>query len=309
MSWTTLRYLFKEGIVGLWKNRTMALASAGTIVLCLIILGMSYAVGANIDSLLHQIESKFGITCYIEDEIALERQAEIQKEIEAMNGVTEVQYISKEDALTSFAGQMQEEEKTEEENSAQTTAIFEDFKNDNPLPASFEISTDNIEVQEQVVASLNRIPELEVQYLKQETDMFIKINQTINYVCLGIIVCLVVVGLLLMSNTIKLTIYVRRREINIMKYIGATDWFIRLPFLIEGTLIGIIGALIAIGIITSIYDYANERLTVSLVNVLQGMSFVSTQEIMMNMIPVCIALGAFIGLVGSALSLRKHLQV
>lgn len=297
MRWNTLRYLFKEGIIGLWKNKTMALASAGTIVLCLLILGMSYSIGMNIDSLLKQVENKFGITCYVNDDVSEENVQKIKTQIENMSSVKEVKYISKEEALKDFS------------EGSEDASIFEDFKEDNPLPASFEITVYDIEQQEAVVKALQKVEGIETQYLKRETQMFINLNKTISYICIGIIICLIVVGLLLMSNTIKLTVYVRRKEINIMKYIGATDWFIRLPFLIEGTAIGLISALMAITVIACAYDWLNQKIAVQLMGTLDGISLVSTATIMNGMIPICLALGVFIGLVGSAFAIRKHLKV
>lgn len=297
MRWNTLRYLFKEGIMGLWKNKTMALASAGTIVLCLLILGMSYAIGMNIDSLLKQVENKFGITCYVNDGINEDQIQKIKEQIENMSSVKEVKYISKEEALKDFS------------EGSEDMSIFEDFKEDNPLPASFEITVYDITEQEAVVKALQGIEGIEAQYLKRETQMFINLNRTISYICIGIIICLIVVGLLLMSNTIKLTVYVRRKEINIMKYIGATDWFIRLPFLIEGTAIGLISSVMAIAIIAGTYDYLNKKIALQLMSALDGISLVPTEIIMNGMIPICLVLGGFIGLVGSAFAIRKHLKV
>lgn len=297
MRWNTLRYLFKEGIMGLWKNKTMALASAGTIVLCLLILGMSYSIGMNIDYLLKQVENKFGITCYVEDDVSEEQVQNIKTQIESMSSVKEVKYISKEEALKQFS------------EGSEDASIFEDFKEDNPLPASFEITVHDITEQEAVVKDLQGIEGIETQYLKRETQMFIHLNQTISYICGGIIICLIIVGLLLMSNTIKLTVYVRRKEINIMKYIGATDWFIRLPFLIEGTAIGLISSLLSITVIACSYEWLNKEIGAQLMGTLDGISLVSTATIMNGMIPICLALGGLIGLVGSAFAIRKHLKV
>ena len=297
MRWNTLRYLFKEGIMGLWKNKTMALASAGTIVLCLLILGMSYSIGMNIDSLLKQVENKFGITCYVNDNVSEEQVKQIKQQIEGMSSVKEVKYISKEQALRDFS------------EGSEDTSIFEDFKEDNPLPASFEITVYDIEQQEAVVKALQGVEGIETQYLKRETQMFINLNRTISYICIGIIVCLIIVGLLLMSNTIKLTVYVRRKEINIMKYIGATDWFIRLPFLIEGVAIGLISSVMAITILACAYDWLNKKIALQLMNALDGISLVPTASIMNGMIPICLVLGGFIGLGGSAFAIRKHLKV
>jgi len=275
----------------------MALASAGTIVLCLLILGMSYSIGKNIEYVLKQIEMKFGITSYVEEGVSDRRILEIRTQIENIPQVIKVDYISKEEALKTFSEQSQKD------------ILFEDFKKDNPLPASFEIIVANVSAQEQVVAELDKIVELDTIYLKTETDLFEKLNNTINYVSYIISLGLVIVGLLLMANTIKLTVYIRRKEINIMKYIGATDWFIRLPFLIEGLVIGIIGAIIAIILIVIGYNSLNDFMITNLASVIKGLSFKSTGEIMRHLIPMYLSIGMSIGLIGSGMAIHKHLKV
>lgn len=136
------------------ENRLMALASAGTIVLCLLILGMSYSIAKNIEYIMHQVETQLGISAYVNEEIEEARLTEIAALIKNMPHVNEVTYVSKEDALKTFA-QGQEND-----------TLFEQFKNDNPLPASFEIKVDQIENQDQVVAKLSAVPELQVEYFK-----------------------------------------------------------------------------------------------------------------------------------------------
>ena len=297
MKWSTLKYLFKEGIIGLWRNRTMALASVGTIILCLLILGMSYGIGTNIDYLIQQMETKFGVTAYLKEGLADDDITKLKNEIEKMTNVSEVIYISKEEALKSFS----------EDNGDQS--LFATFQQDNPLPASFEITTTDISQQAHLVDTLNKLEGIdETVYFQNETTSFIRLRNTVNYVCLGILVILVVVGLMLMSNTIKLTVYVRRREINIMKYVGATNSFIQVPFLIEGMLIGLIGALVSIVMITTGYDWLLQK-SVTLSGALNGLSFLPTAKIMHALIPMYLALGIGIGLIGSAVAIHRHLDV
>ncbi len=297
MRWSTLRYLFKEGIIGLWRNRTMALASIGTIVLCLIILGMSYGVGTNIDYLIEQIETKFGITAYIQEGLTETEIDSLKNQVEKMANVAGVIYISKEEALKNFSADNGDE------------SLFEMFKEDNPLPASLEITTVDIKDQAQLIERINNLEGIdETIYFQNETKTFINIRNTVNYVCYGILTCLIVVGLLLMSNTIKLTVYIRKREINIMKYVGATDSFIQVPFLIEGMLVGFIGALISILTITFTYDWIREQAT-NASGVLGELSLLPTADIMSPLIPMYLALGIGIGLVGSMFAIHKHLKV
>lgn len=297
MRWNTLKYLFKEGIVSLWRNRMMALASVGTIILCLLILGMSYSIVSNIEYMLEQFETKFGITAYLDETLSEDEILELKVQVENIPHVGEVKYISKEDALRIFS----------EESNDDT--IFNDFIQDNPLPASFEITSIDIEYQSQIIEHLNQMGTLEIRYLQNETKMFMKVNQTIHYISLVIISALIIVGLMLMINTIKLTVYIRRKEINIMKYIGATDWFIRLPFLIEGVTIGAIGSLISIIIIVLSYSWASEMLITHLMGMLKGITLKPTPEVMKNLVPLCMSIGTGIGLLGSVMAIRKHLKV
>lgn len=297
MKWSTLKYLFKEGIIGLWRNRTMAVASIGTIVLCLLILGMSYGVGTNIDYLIEQIETKFGITAYIKEGLTELEILNLRYEVEQLEDVASVTYISKEEALKNFSADNEDE------------SLFEMFKEDNPLPASLEITTVDIKNQGQLIERLNTIEGIdETVYFQNETQTFINIRNTVNYICYGILICLIVVGLLLMSNTIKLTVYIRKREINIMKYVGATDSFIRVPFLIEGMLVGFIGALISILMVTFAYDWISEK-AANVSGVLAELSLLPTAEIISSLIPMYLALGIGIGLIGSMFAIHKHLKV
>lgn len=297
MKWNTISYLFKEGIIGLWKNRLMALASAGTIILCLIILGASYSIAENIEYILAQVEAQMGITAYINETIEDTKRVTIENKIKSISEVTGVDYISKEQALETFAGEQGNE------------GLFEQFKEDNPLPASFEIHVSGVEHQAAVVRHLESIPELQVSYFERETGLFLKINKSVQLVSGSIIGCLIVIALLLITNTIKLTVYVRRREINIMKYIGATDAFIRLPFLVEGITIGVIGALIPTGIVYAGYQWAIEFMNQGISQLFGGLALQPIGQVMMGLVPIFIAIGVGIGAIGSGIAIHKHLKV
>jgi len=297
MKWNTVKYLFKEGILGLWKNRLMALASVGTIILCLFILGMSYSVMGNIDYILGQVETEMGITAYIEEGTTEETIQETRKEIEANASVLEVNYISKSEALLTFSNEQGNEE------------LFTEFQLDNPLPASFEIRVKEVDKQASVVSALMEYPFLEVTYFERETDIFIGINQAIQVISVIVIASLIIIALLLITNTIKLTVYIRRKEINIMKYIGATDAFIRFPFVVEGVLIGILGAVLPMGGIYLLYRYLLSLSETVLQGVLGGLNLLPIEVIMGGIIPIFIAIGVGIGSVGSAIAIRKHLKV
>ncbi len=297
MKWNTIRYLFKEGIKGLWKNRLMVIASVGTIVMSLLILGMSYSIAENITYVMHQIETQLGITAYVAEGTESEVITQLGSDIKKMPHVIEVSYISKEQALRSFSEEQED------------ASLFEEFQQDNPLPASFDIKVDRVENQKEVVDQLNAYGILEVQSFKNEVQMFSNINQSIQGGSLIMISCLMVISLLLITNTIKLTVYVRRKEINIMKYIGATDAFIRWPFIIEGILIGVIGAVIPMGIIQWGYTYATPFVQDSFGSFTGGIELQPIAIIMADIVPMFLAMGMGIGVIGSAIAIRKHLKV
>ena len=293
----TIRYLIKEGILSIWKNRLMSLASIGTIVLCLIVLGISYSIASNVDFILHQIESNIGITAYISDKVKEEEIASLKSKIENTAYVTSVTYISKDQALESFSKDSSLEN------------VMEQFKEDNPLPASFEIRMDELENQDAIIKALEVYPELELSYFQAEAPMLVELNRSIRLISTIIIASLTMVGILLMSNTIKLTVYIRRKEINIMKYIGAADWFIRAPFVIEGVIIGLIGGVIPIFTIWSTYTWTLKAIEETFGLMMDAIQLQETAVVLAGFIPMCLILGVSIGAIGSVISIRKHLQV
>lgn len=293
----TIKYLIKEGIAGIWENRLMSFAATGTIVLCLIILGLSYSIAANVDYLLKQVESTIGITAYIDTTLKQPEITALKNKIEAIPHVTTVTYISKDEALASFS----------EDQSIKN--IMDQFKEDNPLPASFEIHMDELENQESIVKTLEQYIELELSYFQTETPMLVQIGKSIRLISVVVIGCLTLVGILLMSNTIKLTVYIRRREINIMKYIGATDWFIRCPFIVEGIAIGLLGAVIPIFVILGAYKWFTQTIYASFSLIMESVKLQETSVILANFIPMSLIIGISIGVIGSGIAIRKHLDV
>ncbi len=297
MRLNTLKYLFKEGFAGIWKNRTMAFASAGTIILCLMILGATYTIGVNIDHGMEEIEKRFGVIAYVDDALGEEEALILKDQINQISNVAEVKYISKQEALEIFSKDNEKEE------------LFEMFKEDNPLPASFEVTVLDIKGQGTLVKEIEQLEGIdEAKYLQTESMTIINVRKTINYINYIVIVSLVIVGLLLMSNTIKLTVLIRKREINIMKYVGATDTFIRVPFIIEGALVGMFSAAISIGAIWVGYD-SIVNITTEATGIFSGLEMVPVVQIVTTLIPLYFGLGIGIGIIGSMIAVRRHLKV
>ncbi|OOB80133.1 MAG: hypothetical protein BEN19_06540 [Epulopiscium sp. Nuni2H_MBin003] len=290
----TISYLFLEGLKSLWKNRLMAFASVATIVLSLLVLGMSYAIANNFEYIIGQIEQKIGISVYLNDTLSDIQTAELEKKIKSIPNVSQVSYITKDEALQIFAGE--------------DIVLYDEFKDDNPLPASFEVRVNQIVNQQAVVEQLMQLG-LEVNFFQAETDIFISLNAAIQFFSSIVIIILIIISLLLITNTIKLTVFVRKKEIEIMKYIGATDSFIRVPFLVEGISIGIIGVIIPTIVIFRVYDVVARGLSKVLIDVVGGIYLRPIETIMVGLVPIYIVLAIGISMLGSIIALRRHLKV
>ncbi|OON92707.1 MAG: hypothetical protein ATN34_02260 [Epulopiscium sp. Nele67-Bin002] len=291
----TISYLFLEGLKGLWKNRMMAIASVATIVLSLSVLGVSYSIAQNFDYLMKQLQVQMGITAYVSEWYSEDDIIRLQQKVKDIPNVEEVVYISKDEALQMFA--------------ADDASLYENFKDDNPLPPSLEVMVSDIVYQQTIADSLAAIDGLEVSYFEAETKVFIKLNNSIQIFSFVLMAILAIISLLLITNTIKLTLFIRKREIEIMKHIGATDSFIRVPFLVEGLTIGIIGAIIPSFIIFHSYIYVDNQVATLLSTMFGGISLKSVEEVMSGLIPIYAILAIGISAIGSAIAISRHLNV
>ncbi len=302
MRFRSFSYYMGEAVISLIRNRLMALASIITVLSCIFIVSFSYCMAVNVDYILEQMESSLNLSVYITDDLDAESVPNLADKIKAIPNVKNVQYISAEEALEKFKTDLGEDDQR----------ILEGLEDDNPLPRSFVISLDDINNQQNVITELESLRYAgisDVKYDQKIIDTITSLNTGIRIASLIIIVCLVVVSVVIIINTIKITVNNRRVEISIMKYIGATDWFIRWPFIIEGVLIGVIGAVIPVlmcwlgyaGAIQAIYDK---------VVVLQNLiEFKSAPSVFLVLLPLSLTIGVGIGIVGSVTSLHKYLKV
>lgn len=298
MKLRSIKYYIKEGFRSLIKNRLMSIASIVTVAICIFMVTVSYCLSVNIDYMLEQIENRIGISAFAEDKLLSDKLNVISEEIWAIPHVKAVKYISPADGL-----EIMKEEFGDDE------GILDGYIDDNPLSASFSIIVDDANYQKYVVDSLEKIDGIrDVRHALPITDALISASKAIHILSIIIIGVLCIVSIVIIVNTIKLAVYIRRVEINIMKYVGATDWFIRWPFIIEGTLIGLIGALIPILICMAGYAPAIEKIA-SFPIIDQLVKFREGQEIFYKIIPISVMIGVIIGTFGSVFSVHKHLQV
>jgi cell division transport system permease protein len=295
---STLVYCIKQGVKNIFKNKWFTLASVATIAACLFLFGLFYAILTNFQNMVKTAEEGVSVTALLEEGLSDARVQEISNLINIRSEVKESTYVSAEDTWIQFA----------EENNFGDISIF----TENPLAdcAHFEIYMSDVSMQESLVTyleSLDGVRKVNQSALTAQT--LTGVNKIISYVSIGIIIILFLVSIFLISNTVTIGISVRKEEIQIMKYIGATDFFTRAPFVIEGMIIGFIGSLIPLVAIYFIYNEAMMYVASRFPSLSQLMQFLPVQTIFSNLVPVSIAIGVGIGFLGSFTTVRKHLKV
>ena len=308
---STLLYTIKQGFVNIFRNKWYSLASIATISACLFLFGLFYSIVANFQNILKTAEEGVSVTVFfhsewdgceshIEGQIPSEQQIEeIGQEIAKRAEVSDVQFKSADEAWATFGPDYFGED------------YAEGFP-ENPLAGedSYEIFLSDVSMQDALVTWLQSIPQVrKVNYSEMTANTLSGLNLLIAYVSMGIIVILLAVSIFLISNTVAIGISVRSEEINIMKYIGATDFFVRAPFVLEGMLIGLIGAAVPLGLIYSLYNYALNYIVERFLVLSGFLNFLSVDEVFQFLIPVSLGVGVGIGFLGSISTVRKHLHV
>ena len=311
MKISTLLYTIKQGFANIFRNKWYSLASIATISACLFLFGLFYSIVANFQNILKTAEEGVSVTVFfhsewdgceshIEGQIPSEQQIEeIGQEIAKRAEVSDVQFKSADEAWATFGPDYFGED------------YAEGFP-ENPLAGedSYEIFLSDVSMQDALVTWLQSIPQVrKVNYSEMTANTLSGLNLLIAYVSMGIIVILLAVSIFLISNTVAIGISVRSEEINIMKYIGATDFFVRAPFVLEGMLIGLIGAAVPPGLIYSLYNYALNYIVERFLVLSGFLNFLSVDEVFHFLIPVSLGVGVGIGFLGSISTVRKHLHV
>lgn len=308
MKISTLFYTIRQGFANIFRNKWYSLASVATISACLFLFGLFYAIVANFQSMVKSAEEGVSVTvffhydgdnCENHQVPTDERIEEIGQQIANRAEVSEIHFISDDEAWATFAADY----------------YGEDYSvgfPENPLAGedSYEVYLSDVSMQSALVTWLESIPEVrKVNYSEITANTLSGVNLLIAYVSMGIIVILLAVSIFLISNTVAIGISVRSAEINIMKYIGATDFFVRAPFVLEGMLIGLLGAALPLWLIYSLYNYALSYVIERFTMLSGFLNFLSVDEIFGVLTPVSLAVGVGIGFLGSITTVRKHLHV
>ena len=297
----TFFYLVKQGFKNLWNNRLMSLASVGVLVSCMLLIGAAALLSINISSVVDAVEDQSEAIVYLNDNITDEETESVRNGIISTNRVATIEFISKEDALLAMM-----------ESLGDDGILFDAYKEENNLPDSFRVTFHDVSDLSDTVAFIENING--VYSVNALTEVAEVITGVKNMAYVGgtiIIGLLIAVSLMIIGNTIKITVFSRRREVNIMKYVGATNGFIRLPFIVEGISLGAISGAISFGIIYFAYDY--------LVKWVSSQSATWFSQIISDLIPFAVVSdylligfiggGAFIGLFGCVVFIGKHLKV
>lgn len=296
---STFFYTIRQGIVNIFRNKWFSLASVATISACLFLFGLLYAVLANLQHMIWSAEEGVSVTAFFEDGVTDEQMQQVGDRIRARNEVVRADFISDDQAWADWAPENIGEDYTE---------IYAE----NPFEGmnSYEIYMDDISQQETLVAWLESLPEIRVvKYSDMAATTLTGVNAIIAYVSVGIILVLLAVSVFLISNTVVIGISVRKEEIEIMKYIGATDFFVRSPFVIEGILIGLIGSCIPLGVIYVLYLEVMDYVLLEFPALNSLLQFLTVEEVYRILLPVSLGIGAGIGFIGSFVTVRRHLRV
>ena len=298
---STFGYGLKQGMKNIWQNRLFSLAAIGTISACLFLLGLFYALIGNFRNIVRNAESNVGMTVFFTAGITADRIEEIGREIRALDGVEKVSFISAEDAWKKFSGEMYGGDEE----------LLESFGEENPLEdsASYEVYVNDVSVQKKIVPMMEQIDGVrKVNSADTVTKGLGRFNMLVAYVSITMIALLFLVSVFLINTAVATGIRVRRSEISIMKYIGATDAFVRLPFVIEGIVIGIIGAVLPLIVFGILYERILKFILTHFSVLSEWLTFLSAGELFRVLVPVSFLAGVGIGFLGSSLSVRKYLR-
>lgn len=291
-----------QGLKNIRRNLLFSLASIGTIVACLFLFGIFYAVVINFESMMKQMEEAVAVTVFFDPDISQEKIDEIGEAIRVREEVNTMDFVSAEEAWKKFSLDLYEDQEK----------IDAAFGSDNPLKdyASYNITIANVEQQPEFVRFLESLDGVRMVKSSAATaESFASINSLVGYASIAVIIILLLVSVFLISNTITIGITIRKEEISIMKLIGATDFFVRVPFIVEGVTIGLAGSVVPCVFLYFMYEMVADFLTSTFVNLGRWMNFLPRNEVFQTLIPACLLIGIGIGFIGSIVTTRKHLKV
>jgi cell division transport system permease protein len=291
-------YLLKQGAKNTYLNKAMSIASVGVLTACLVIVGFSMLLSENIKSIIGYVQQQNEIIVYVDPSLSADGQSLLDKQIRSLDNISSVEYTSKEEAFEN------QHEKLGE--------LLDGYENEDIFPASYHLKMKDISLIEENVETISRLEGIyKVDAPTDVAEVMVKTEQTVTVAGSVVVIALLVVSLVIIMNTIKITVFNRRREINIMKYVGATNGFIRMPFLVEGMILGAVAATVSFLFVwylyTQIYNGVANDMTSWLSSAVA--SLIPFKAIAWKLVLAYLATGIIIGGFGSLISTRKHLKV
>lgn len=299
MKHSIIGYLLGEGFKNVFHNKKSSGASLAIMCATMLIFGLFFMVIQNLNNAVKTLETQQGIQIFIEKSASEAQISQIGEQIKEIDGVNTVTYVSKEDALNQTKEKLKDKQ-----------ALIAGWDEDNPFRASYLVTLTDLKLSAGVQEEIAKIDNVaEISSRDDTINGLVAIANGVRIVSAVILSLLVLISIFIIANTIKLTVHARRKEISIMKYVGATDNFIRWPFIIEGIVIGIMAALISIVVVGIAYNLISNAMTGSALLSKMGMSLLTFSDMTTLLVVVYLVLGIGIGALGSAISMRKYLQV
>ena len=299
MKHSVFGYLIGEGFRNVTHNKKSTGASLAIMCATMLIFGLFFLVIENINYIIETIETEQGMQVFIEKDATDSQISQIGDQIKLIDGVNKITYVSKEDALNQVKERLKDKQ-----------GLIAGWDEKNPFRASYFVTLTDLNLSDQVQEEIKKIDNVaEISSKDTTIKGLISVANVVRVISITILVLLIIISTFIIANTIKLTVHARRKEISIMKYVGATDSFIRLPFIVEGIIIGVIAAILSLVVIGLIYNFSADAISSSIVINKMGMALLGFEDMITLLVIVYLALGIGIGSLGSTISMRKYLDV
>ena len=298
---SSMRYLVKNGFKNLWNNRMMTVASVGTLIACLLIVGIAVLFSLNVDNMVEYVGEQNELVIFMEAGTTENQLSETRNQLSKISGLGDVTYVSSEEAMQSIVDKYLDGD----------AGLLEGMDNDF-MPASFRCRITDPEIVSEITDTLQALPYVqEVEAPTEITETLVRLRKMINVFGGAIIVALVIVSLVIITNTIRASVFTRRREINIMKYVGATNSFIRIPFIVEGMVLGLLSACIAFGLVWAGYNVFLDIIRMESTSLMAGVvnQVMPFSELATQVLGCFLLSGISVGCIGSVFSMRGYLKV
>lgn len=291
----TIEYYIREVFISLRRNNWMSVASIGTVAVSLFIFGMFLMMVMNMNKLAEHMESQVQINVYLLDKVDREQARDIEKDLKEIEGVETVGFVTKDEAMERFKDRLGDQK-----------TLLDALDETNPLPDSFEVTVTNPDLVKTAAEKMEKIDGVEcAKYGQDVMEHLFEITRLLRIFGFTLMLVLAFATLFIISNTIRLTVFARRKEIAIMKYVGATDWFIRWPFVMEGMVLGLFGSIIAAMVLRTAYTAMAEKVY----DTLAFFPLIPEQPFLTYITIIVVISGMVVGAIGSAVSIKKFLKV